>query len=286
MNNELSAEDRSMLDCWLSVAPYINRLTLGDTAVVIVNRETYELHVPSSKIDFKVRPGDYMKDGSVIKECVDTGKPTMRIVDDTSLFGFPYVGKAFPIFAKDGRTVIGAVFFGEATDGQKRLINAAEELAQSVENVNETTGFFSKQVQDITSIGEALQTSVAASMSKIEETDKVLNFLRSVASQTNLLGLNAAIEASRAGNAGKGFGVVADEIRKLSTDSAVSIKNVNSILLSIQEASQKIKQEVDELSKVAESQTEQMVGFSKIIESLTELSRNLAEDAQNFLRKT
>ena len=60
-----------------------------------------------------------------------------------------------------------------------------------------------------------------------KDTDGILSFI-----QTNMLGLNAAIEAARAGDAGRGFKVVATEIRKLSTSTSESVKKVDSVLKS------------------------------------------------------
>jgi methyl-accepting chemotaxis protein len=79
---------------------------------------------------------------------------------------------------------------------------------------------------------------------RAEDTNDVLSFIKNVAHQTNLLGLNAAIEASRAGEYGKGFSVVANEIRKLSNSSSESVNKINNILTQIKSSVNKISKSI------------------------------------------
>ena len=280
----ISTISHPMLQCWLDVAPYINKLTLGDTAVAIVDCEQYIAHYPSDKIDFKIRAGDKLKEGTLVVTAMKERRAITKINRDASIFGFPYFGKALPVF-DERNEVIGAVFFGETTDQQNNLVLAADNLSEAVNHILKTADFFAEQVAKIEKIDHDLHDSLKVSQAKIKETDNVLGFLKNIAGQTNLLGLNAAIEAARAGNEGRGFGVVAEEIRKLSTDSSRSITDVSSILTSIRQSGDKINGEVAELGLIIQAQVNEIENFSLLVKQLSELSHTLQSYAQNMVKE-
>jgi methyl-accepting chemotaxis protein len=159
--------------------------------------------------------------------------------------------------------------------------SAIEEMLANIQSVSQTLIKNAENVKELTEaseVGRSGLQEVAADIQEIaRESEGLLEInavMENIASQTNLLSMNAAIEAAHAGEAGKGFAVVADEIRKLAENSGEQSKTISTVL-------KKIKDSIDKITKSTDSvlnKFEAIDGGVRTVSDQEENIRNAMEE--------
>ena len=149
----------------------------------------------------------------------------------------------------------------------------AEEAEESYQHVLTAVNHAEESKNNLTDLTNAMETISATS----QEIQKIIGAIEDIASQTNLLSLNASIEAARAGEQGKGFAVVANQIGKLAADSAQSAVNTRELieksLVEVEHGNDITAKTVEALNEILEMMTE----FAKASKQSSEVSKNQAE---------
>ena len=172
-----------------------------------------------------------------------------------------------------GRTATNAA--GQASSNVQTMASATEELSSAINEVSNRLGGAASQIQATAKGARDAQDRMDELQAAISQIDQVVAAINDVAEQTNLLALNATIEAARAGEAGKGFAVVASEVKGLAnstrqmTDSiAQQLSTVKSASEGALSVSRSIVQEVDALNQsttaIASSMEQQSAATSEI----------------------
>ena len=162
---------------------------------------------------------------------------------------------------------------GSAAEVSEHMRHKAEEGARIVSDVVGS-------IQSLRDMSLTLKEDMSNLGKNAEAITRIMSVISDIADQTNLLALNAAIEAARAGEAGRGFAVVADEVRKLAEKTMASTSEVGSAISAIQKSTEKSIRQVDVSVEGVNAATE-LAGRSG--EALQEIVR-LAEGAADQVR--
>ena len=273
-------KEQDVFSCYEHVLPAIQNAFNGEIGVTLTDCEKILFYRPSKKLDFKITPGAQLKPGSGIYRAVHE-KRRIALQMDRALYGQPYTTMATPIYDSRGN-LIGSIAITQTTEQQLKLKEMAAGLATSIDTLASTSEEVAAQTQEILAVCKEMDETTRESHSRIYETNQVLGFIKSIAGQTNLLGLNAAIEAARVGEQGRGFGVVAEEIRKLATSSAESITKIDKIIKAIQTESNKSVEQIEHVGSALHQISGAITQVAMAVQQVAAMSRQLDDMAEEL----
>jgi dipeptidase len=272
-----------MLDHLLAVAPLINGFSFDDVGVFITDREKALRYIPAKTLDLRIREGEPVRPATAAAQAMRK-KDRVIVEVDKEVFGIQYVAIGLPVFNAN-QEVIGAISISQSTEKQGRLQEIADRLLSTIKPIADTVQRIATDAQELAATGEGLLALSTETSTRVKETDSIVSVIQKIAAQTNLIGLNAAIEAARVGVHGRGFTVVAEEVRKLSGATANSSKEIHDIIAGTREGVEQIVQAVSEVVQVANHQAGVLVDATPELEALKALADRLLKIAGELTAK-
>ncbi|MBP1908432.1 methyl-accepting chemotaxis protein [Methanolobus bombayensis] len=177
----------------------------------------------------------------------------------------------------------------DMTIGIQDIANNAQNAAEAANSSRDFIASVGDQSQDLLRQMDAIQQATNGSANVIKDLEsksnqigEIVDIITSIADQTNLLALNAAIEAARAGEHGRGFAVVADEVRKLAENSGTAASQIADLLTEIKDGTHEAVSSMEDGTRTVAEGVTALTGTVEAVQKIVEESNRIALMAENI----
>ncbi len=264
-------------------APIIANMFPEGSHMYMTDLEKYVYSHPSDMFSLPgIEGGTPYKDESVAAQAIRTKRPVDKELD-ANVYGIPVRVATFPLFDDENvNNVVATIGIVTPKANAVRLREVATNLTRALEEISAVIEELAASAGEININEQNLNSKIRGVNSLADEISEVLAFIKQIADETKMLGLNAAIEAARAGEVGRGFGVVAEEIRKLSDESKETVVTIRALIDRIKG---EVRETADNSQVTMNASQEQAAATQEItasIEEITSMAEELDRMAKNM----
>lgn len=194
------------------------------------------------------------------------------------VMGFSVEGNLIPI--KDDGKVVGCIICSYSVEGKEKVKQIATDFQGSIQQIDNSIQDVVNGVESLFRMLTDMNQMTADVEQDVNKAADVVNKISSNASHSNILALNASIEAARSGEAGKGFAVVATEMGKLAKDSSNSATEIKTTLAAIVSHLEAITNSIKEANGVAKSYMQSIDSIQTVLEKTISVANELENDVK------
>lgn len=242
----------SVLEKCIEIAPFF-REALGDKfSIAISDLDSYIFHSPG-EVEPGIKIGDKLKEGTIMQEVIKKkGKISKKVDREKSAFSLPYIISCVPLKEDDEVKCVLALV--QSVDTQEKIDVMSEKISETSKLLLEVYDNLNSGAEELASSAQNISLESEEINAQIQKTDNIIKLVDKISDSTHMLGLNAAIEAARAGEWGRGFSVVAEEIRKLASETKESSAVIAENLKKMQDSMSELATEIERIASMSEEQ--------------------------------
>ncbi|AIQ49974.1 chemotaxis protein [Paenibacillus sp. FSL R7-0273] len=257
----------NILESVLKALPFFTQTLREKVNLVVYDRTKVLYFVQTRGFELEQKVGDPLIPQFQNFGALTNGREPSLVHISAELYGFPIDVINIPI-VDDSNEVV-AVLCATYDQSNQHQLNAVVDDNQHISNeLIDMVQHVAAHAEELQATSEQILQNSRLAVENAGKVTRVSGLIREISEQTNLLGLNAAIEAARVGEAGAGFGVVATEVRKLSVHSREATSGIEAALKEVQESIGKMEYEISQISASAAEQASLVEAFTQVIERL------------------
>ncbi|WP_315110326.1 methyl-accepting chemotaxis protein [Clostridium intestinale] len=260
----------------IEVAPIIKQLVKEDCSLTITNKEEclYSVDGKNVKAPFKVGKLNELEMSGL--RTVIKNKKTLDKVLTKETDGIDLMITAMPLMNREG-DVIGSIGVSKSIEKVANIKNSSLRLMKSLEETNKIVNGFASDAVKLSERLNYMIKETKQGKDNVEKSNEAVRLIGNIARQSNILGLNASIESARAGEYGRGFSVVAKEMRKLALLSEETSKKISEALSNIDGGIDMAIESSSYIGEIASGQAESIEKIAASIEKIALDSKALVE---------
>jgi len=268
-----------IMNSYMKLVPYLSVMFDNEASFGLTDTEKYIINECCPSIQLKANPGDPIPKGGAAYEAIRTGNVVITNVPG-EIYGTPFRSYAIPI--KENGQVVGCMLLAKSLQKRHDLQNAYKNQHTAQQQISHAISVLSDKLQNVAEMNDDILENLNEADKNTQVTDEIMALIKRISAQTKLLGLNASIEASRAGESGKGFLVVAQEIGKLSDTTNEFLKKIDIVLQQINKSVKDVAEKITTAAQVYQTQAAAIKEIAVSVDELTESSKVLEEMAKNI----
>ncbi|EDW22815.1 chemotaxis protein [Bacillus pumilus] len=270
-----------ILQSIVTAAPYIMQILKNEVTLGVTDREKFLLYLPSKDLDFQIRAGEFIKpDDLNLKKALRGEISNISLPE--SVYGTPLNSMCMPIL-DENQQAIGALALGFPLKNQLELEAYMESLSDIIQSIQEKVHVVAAHSEELSATSEEMTLQTQQTLESSKKTSDITKMIKGISKQTSLLGLNASIEAARAGKEGAGFSVVANEVQKLSSETSRATENIENSLQGISSNIHTLLESMDHMKGSSSEQALLVTEFSEIVDRLTTVSKDMKKFMQTVM---